>query len=164
MSLFEERKELLLTEMAKLHARHELSKDMGPDFFEPGMMEHLEQYGGEYRPAEGVIVLKTEVKGLRYEDRTPRLDRLAVGDPVRILRDPENRYNPNNFTVENTQGENLGNLPAELCNAMAPPVDAGEAVIADEVVSWVERILERSRYARQGVLFLRLTLRLREHE
>ena len=32
MSLFEERKELLLTEMAKLHARHELSKDMGPDF------------------------------------------------------------------------------------------------------------------------------------
>lgn len=42
MSLFEERKELLLTEMAKLHARHELSKDMGPDFFEPGMMEYPE--------------------------------------------------------------------------------------------------------------------------
>ena len=154
----------LLEELEKLNAKRALADSRPEDWFEPGMMEHLEQYGGEYRPAEGVIVLKTEVKGLRYEDRTPRLDRLAVGDPVRILRDPENRYNPNNFTVENSQGENLGNLPAELCNAMAPPVDAGEAVIADAVVSWVERILERSRYARQGVLFLRLTLRLREHE
>ena len=43
MSIFEERKERLLTEMAKLHGRHELSQEVGPDYFEPGMMEYLEQ-------------------------------------------------------------------------------------------------------------------------
>ena len=48
MSLFEEQKAQLLTEMTKLHTRHELSGKMGPDFFEPGMMEYQAQANFEY--------------------------------------------------------------------------------------------------------------------
>lgn len=150
----------LLEELEKLNAKQELAAARPEDWFEPGMMQNLDQYGGEYREAEGVVILRTEVKGLRYENRTPRLDRLAVGNHVRVLRDPDNRYNPNNFTVENEFGENLGNLPAELCNALAPLTDSGAAELTDVTVSYLEKLLERSRYAKQGVLFLQIEVRL----
>ncbi len=149
-----------LSEIEKLNQKKELAGSLPEDWFEPGMMENLDQYGGEYLAAEGKIILKTIVKGLRYENRTPRLDRLSVGDLVKVLRDPENQYNPNNFTVVNESGESLGNLPAELCNALAPLTDSGAAEISDTRVSYMERILERSRYAEQGVLFLRIEIHL----
>ena len=150
----------LLSELEKLNKKKELGQALPEDWFEPGMMENLDQYEGSYDAKEGRIVLKTEVKGLRYENRTPRLDRLNVGDPVIVLRDPNNQYNPNNFTITNEFGENLGNLPAELCNALAPLVDSGTAEISDAKVSYLEKILERSRYAKQGVLFLQIEIRL----
>ena len=150
----------LMDELEKLNMKKDLATSRPENWFEPGMMENLEQYGGEFRETDGIVVLKTEVKGLRYENRTPRLDRLETGDRVSVLRDPENRYNPNNFTVENARGENLGNLPAELCNALAPLVDSGAAEITDVTVSYLEKILNRSRYAKQGVLFLQIEIRL----
>ena len=156
----EEMLERLLAELEKLEEKREFSSVMPDDWFEPGQMENLDQYAGEYDAAAGRIILKTEVKGLRYENRTPRLDRLAVGDAVRIVRDPENPYNPNNYTVENEFGENLGNLPAEICNAMAPLTDSGFAEITDARVSYLERIRDRSRYAKQGILFLRIEMKL----
>ena len=152
--------EKLLLELEKLEQKRRLGAALPEDWFEPGQMENLEQYAGIFDESEGQIFLKTEVKGLRYEDRTPRRDRLSVGDSVRILRDPENPYNPNNFTVENDFGENLGNLPAELCNALAPLVDAGYAEISEAGISYLERIRDRSRYAKQGILFVHIELRL----
>lgn len=150
----------LLSELEKLNKKKELGQTLPEDWFEPGLMENLDQYEGDYDAAGGRITLKTEVKGLRYENRTPRLDRLAVGDPVRVLRDPNNQYNPNNFTITDEFGENLGNLPAELCNALAPLIDSGTAEIVCARVSYLEKILERSRYAKQGILFLQIELRL----
>ena len=150
----------LICQLEKLNQKKELSNNLPPDWFEPGMMENLDQYYGEYIASEGKIILRTEVKGLRYENRTPRLNRLAVGDPVKVLRDPENQYNPNNFTVVDELGENIGNLPANLCNALAPPIDAGAAEIYNSRISYIEKLLERSRYAQQGVLFLLIEIRI----
>ena len=39
----QEQKENLLREVEKLHQRYELSKTLEPDYFEPGMMEYLDQ-------------------------------------------------------------------------------------------------------------------------
>lgn len=151
----------LLSELEKLNHKKELAQTLPMDWFEPGMMENLDQYEGTYAESGSRVILKTEVKGLRYENRSPRLDRMAVGDPVKVLRDPDNPYNPNNFTIANEFGENLGNLPAELCNALAPLIDSGIAEFIDTRVSYLEKILERSRYAKQGVLFLRIEIALK---
>lgn len=160
MNSFEEQKEILLTEMAKLHARHELSKDMGPDFFEPGMMEYPEQSDGSWDESTGELVLRFESKGTRYDGRTEQIEKVKTGDVIRITRDPENAFNPNNFLLFTEKGKDVGNMPAELCNAVAPLYDAGNLVIENASASFVDPISKRSRHAKQAILFVEMHAKL----
>ena len=160
MNSFEERKEILLTEMAKLHARHELSKDMGPAFFEPGMMEYPEQSDGSWDEATGELILRFESKGTRYDGRTEQIEKVKAGDVIRITRDPENTFNPNNFLLFTEQGKDVGNMPAELCNAIATLYDAGNLVIKSASASFVDPISKRSRHAKQAILFVEMHAKL----
>lgn len=154
-------KQELLTEVNKLAYKLELSSKVPDDYYEPGMMENLDQYYGLYDEESNTIVLKTEVRGLRYEGRTPRLEKLYVGDSVTLVRDEGNIYNSNNFMVNTIDGKSLGNMPAELCNVIAPLYDMGCLIIESSTVSYLERIHDRSRHAKQGVLFIKIALRLR---
>ena len=147
-------KDDLLYVVHQLEEKRELSGKVGPDYYEPGKMEFLDKYLGIYDEQSNTITLRTDVKGLRYEDRTPRLDSLAVGDIIQLVREPDNDYNENNITVLSERGDNLGNLPADLCDVISPLMDLGYAVIKNAHASYIERISERSRYARQGVLFI----------
>ena len=164
MSLFEEQKEQLLTEMAKLHARHELASEMGPDFFEPGMMEYPEQSDGSWDETTGELILRFESKGTRYDGRTEQIEKVKTGDVIRITRDPENAYNPNNFLLFTEKGKDVGNMPAELCNAVAPLYDAGNLVIESASASFVDPISKRSRHAKQAILFVEMHAKLTASE
>ena len=150
----------LLEEIGKLHARLELSKTVTPDYFEPGMMEHLDQYEGLYDPRTGAICMRFEARGTRYEGRTESIERVKPGDPIQVVRQKDNPHNANNFTLLTGKGNNVGNMPAELCNAMAPLVDAGMLVLGTAKVSYVEPLSQRSRYAKQAVLFVELKMQL----
>ena len=150
-----EAKQDLLEYVKSLNYKFELSKTVEADYFEPGMMENLEQYRGEYDAASNTLVLRVETKGLRYDNRTQNLERLSVGDAVEILRDNANSFNSNNFTVKN-KNVSLGNLPSELCNVFAPLYDRGYAIITSSNVTYIERLRDRSRYAKQGVLFIEI--------
>ena len=161
MSLFEEQREQLLTEMEKLHARHELSGKMGPDFFEPGMMEYPAQSDGSWDKTTGELVLRFESKGTRYDGRTEQIEKVKKGDVIRITRDPENAFNPNNFLLFTEKGKDVGNMPAELCNAVAPLYDAGNLVIESAFVSFVDPISKRSRHAKQAILFVEMHAKLK---
>lgn len=154
-------KQDLIIEINKLAHKFELSSVIPDDYFEPGMMENLDQYYGSYDETTQTIILKTEVKGIRYEGRTPRLEKISVGDPVVVAREESNIYNPNNFMVNTTDGKSLGNMAAELCDVIAPLYDAGYLTIDSSTASYLERIQDRSRYAKQGVLFIKLILHLR---
>ena len=160
MSIFEERKERLLTEMAKLHGRHELSQEVGPDYFEPGMMEYLEQSDGDWDEDTGRLMLRFESRGTRYDGRTEQIEKVKIGDVIRITRDPGNEYNPNNFLLLTEKGKDVGNMPAELCNAVAPLYDEGSLVIESAKVSFVDPISKRSRHAKQAVLFVEMQAKL----
>ena len=151
-----EQKEKLLFEIEKLHRRYELSGMVTPDYFEPGMMEYLDQSEGLYEPETGKILLRFEVKGTRYEGRTEYIETMKCGDKITVLRDKENVYNANNFTLLNKKGQNVGNMPAELCNAIAPLYDNGELIVNEVFASFVEPITKRSRYAKQAVLFVEI--------
>ena len=164
MGTYLEQKSSLLREAEKLHQRLELSKTVGPDWYEPGMMEFLDQSEGLWDEGAGRLLLRFESRGTRYDGRTELIERLSVGDPVTVKRDPANPYNPNNFMLETENGEDAGNVPAELCNALAPLFDAGCLSFERASVSYVEPISRRSRYARQGVLFVELLCAIHDNE
>ena len=94
-----EKKRTLITELQKLHNKLELSTQVGPDYFEPGMMEYLNQFEGDYNPETGKILMRFETKGTRYDGRTERIEKIHAGDVVKIIREPENQYNANNLTI-----------------------------------------------------------------
>ena len=150
----------LLEFVSFLNQKFELSKTVEPDYFEPGMMENLDQYKGEYDESNNMITLRVDAKGLRYDNRTQNVERLSVGEPVDIVRESGNLYNSNNFMIKN-KNYSLGNLPAELCNALAPLYDSGYATVLSAEVSYIEKLRDRSRYAKQGILFVELHIKLR---
>lgn len=156
----QEQKENLLLEIGRLHQRYELSKTVDEDYFEPGMMEYLEQSEGFFDSQTGEILLSFEVKGTRYEGRTEQIEKVKCGDPVQVIRDRENPYNSNNFVILTGKGKNLGNMPAQLCNAIAPLYDSGNLTFFGSEVSFVEPISKRSRHAKQAVMFVKLKMKL----
>ena len=153
-------KEALLNQLEILHKRKMLSETVGADYFEPGMMEYLEQSEGLYSEEDGSILLRFESRGVRYEGRTERIEKVSVGDVIRLQRDAENPFNANNFLLLTEKGKDVGNMPAELCNVIAPLYDAGYLQFLRASVSYVEPISKRSRHAKQAVLFVELHAQL----
>ena len=152
--------ERLLEEVQKLHHRQELSKTVTEDYFEPGMMEYLDQSDGTYDPDTGKLVLRFESMGTRYDGRTELIEAVQIGEKVSIVRDRVNTYNSNNFTMVIGKDKNIGNVPAALCNAIAPLYDKGLLVIEDAEVSFVEPISVKRKKAKRAVLFVKMTGRL----
>lgn len=150
----------LLSVVARYAEKFELSKTVGPDYYEPGMMENLAQYKGIYDEQAKRITICCESKGLRYDNRTANLERVSVGDVVNVVRNPSNVSSSNAFAINSATGASLGFLPAELCDALAPLYDSGYAEVVSATVAYVEKIGQRSRYAKQGVLFVELIVRL----
>ena len=99
MLTMQEHKENLIREIYALHARYELSKTVTPEYFEPGMMEYLDQSEGIYTPQTGEILIRFEAKGTRYDGRTEQIENVCLGDSLQIVREQENPFNPNNFTI-----------------------------------------------------------------
>ena len=156
----DDRLNLLINELNKLHHRLELSQTVTPEYFEPGMMEYLDKSDGTYDPQTGEIMIRFEAKGTRYDGRTEIIEKMKSGDTITVLRDRENPYNSNNFTMVNEKGSNVGNMPMELCNAIAPLYDSGELVFENAFASFVDPITQRSRHAKQAMLFVELHCRL----
>lgn len=158
-----EMKDNLLEALAKLHARNELSKKVGPSYFEPGMMEYLDKSEGLYDDASGDIILRFESRGTRYDGRTEQIEKVKCGDLIQVVREKENPFNANNFMLLTRKGQNVGNMPAELCNVIAPLFDEGSLVFEEASVSFVEPISKRSRHAKQAILFVELKARIVEN-
>lgn len=149
-----------LKEIEKLHNRNILSQEIGEDYFEPGMMEYLEQSDGIYEEVTGRVVIKFEAKGTRYDGRTEQIEKVKQGDEIQVLREECNPFNSNNYMLLTKKGKNVGNMPAELCNVIAPLHDGGNLIFEHAKVSFVEPISKRSRYAKQAILFVELVCTL----
>ena len=157
---FNEQVSILVQEVGKLRQRHALSGKVGKDYFEPGLMEYLDKSDGVYNELTGELMIRFESKGTRYNDRTEQIEKVQPGDTVLIQRDAANPYNSNNFLLLTSSGKDIGNMPMELCNAIAPLYDVGKLVFEAASVSFVEPISKRSRYAKQAILFVELRARL----
>lgn len=72
----------------------------------------------------------TRVVGLRYGERCRELAALKPGMPVYLVREPENRCDPNAVAVFAPWGRHLGYLRAPLAAALSARCAAGEAFAA----------------------------------
>lgn len=125
-----------------------------------GMPEYQKMSDGWYDPTNRTATLCCEVKGTRYEGRTFAIEYMKAGDTVHLRRDEKNLYNSNNFMIVNQTGTNLGTLPAEVCDAVAPLYDGELLQVIEAQISYVEHITERSRYAKQAILFVEIKMKL----
>ena len=157
-----EQKESLMSEVEKLHKRHELSETVSSDYYDPGMMEYLDKSDGRFDETNGELVLHFESRGTRYDGRTEQIEKVKLGDEVCVTRDEENKFNHNNFLLLTEKGRDIGCMPAELCNVIAPLYDEGILKFEGAKVSFVEPISKRSRHAKQAVLFVEMRARLHE--
>lgn len=77
-------------------------------------------------------VIYVKVAGVSFEGRQAYLAALLGDEPVRIVPEPENQYDPNALAVHiaiNGSVCHCGFIPKELASEIAPLLD-GEAVMA----------------------------------
>ena len=119
----------------------------------------VQRYLNVKRLGNRIYVERNELERVLKE----QIEKVKYGDIVQIVRDCENPYNSNNFIILTEKGKNLGNMPAHLCNVIAPLYDSGNLVFIRSAVSFVEPISKRSRHAKQAVLFVELRMNFRKN-
>ncbi len=62
----------------------------------------------------------------RHHAEAIESDAVAPGRPLELRRDPENTHDPNAIAVHSGDGEQVGWVPRELAEELAPKLDAGE--------------------------------------
>ncbi|MCX8018561.1 MAG: HIRAN domain-containing protein [Rhodocyclaceae bacterium] len=79
--------------------------------------------------AQGVKVLvqSSPLAGFQYYAGEMRWEELKVGDPLALVREPDNRFDPRAVRVE-WRGVKLGYLPRAENEAVAQALDQGLAV------------------------------------
>lgn len=116
--------------------------------------------GFSFNERTNLAEISIEVVGTQYEGRSGRIENISVGDSVNLVREPENKYNTNNISVQNTVGQSLGNLPADLANVLSPLLDGAEAKIKQAKVSFVEPLSKRSARAKKAILYVSFLVEL----
>ena len=71
-----------------------------------------------------------EVAGVMYVDNISGLLReMKKGDPVRLVREPDNQYDKYAIRIENMAGNKMGYMPRSLNHIPARLMDAGKMII-----------------------------------
>ena len=74
-----------------------------------------------------VLVQDSPLAGFQYYAGAVRWDEMRVGDPLRLIREPENPHDANAVMVE-WMGEKLGYLPRAENGSVAAEMDRGARV------------------------------------
>lgn len=69
-------------------------------------------------------------------EQLPRAS-LQAGAPLRLVREPQRRYDPASVAVLTSQGSRLGYLPADQSRMLAPLLDAGLAARGEVIAAGV---------------------------
>lgn len=100
------------------------------------LFDHAEEIlaRGEYAGIGDAARFHTKLAGVTFEGRQEVVARLEAGVPLRIERQPDNRYDPNACAVYDPLGDQVGFFNRRLAGALAPVIDAGveyDAEVAD---------------------------------
>lgn len=73
----------------------------------------------------GTGTIASPLRGMNYGDRHFTAAGLTTGDPVVLIRDPTNAYDPNAIEVQTVDGYELGYIAREVARSLAPLMDEG---------------------------------------
>jgi HIRAN domain-containing protein len=79
--------------------------------------------------SRGLHVAGVAGAGRHHADAIASSDAAAPGRPLELRRDPDNEHDPNAIAVH-AGGEQVGWVPRELAEELAPQLDAGETYSA----------------------------------
>ena len=83
-------------------------------------------------PIEELLPLQADVAGISFLNRRFIAQRIGVGDSVELRRDYENPVDTNAITLIHDFGQ-VGFIPSELAQRLAPEIDAGALISATAV-------------------------------
>jgi hypothetical protein len=136
---------ILPPEMAQLAKQRRLAQDMIKKI---QRQEERDREKAEVERNKPVLRLDIPVVGVPYENRYQIIRRYAEpNDPVFLVREPTNAYDPNAVMVLLEQGYMIGYVPREVAEVLAPQLDAGHKQKA-----WIKKIIEGSRYPTPYIL------------
>jgi single-stranded-DNA-specific exonuclease len=79
----------------------------------------------EYSGIADAPSFHTKLAGVTFEGRQDVLGRLSSGAPLRLVRQPDNEYDPNACALMDSHGDQVGFFNRRLAAALAPTIDAG---------------------------------------
>jgi single-stranded-DNA-specific exonuclease len=80
---------------------------------------------GEYEGIADADSFHTKLAGVSFEGRQDVVVGLVPGDPLRLVRQPDNGFDPNAIAVLAPAGEQVGFLNRRLASVLAPILDGG---------------------------------------
>ena len=81
------------------------------------------------RGLEEILPLTVDVRGIVYGNRRLNAHRVRIGEAAQLIREYDNLVDQNAIRVSVNSGE-LGYLPRDVAQLLAPELDSGEAIIA----------------------------------
>ncbi|MHB1341706.1 MAG: single-stranded-DNA-specific exonuclease RecJ [Coriobacteriia bacterium] len=91
------------------------------------LFEHADEIiaRSEYAGIGEANAFHTKLAGVTFEGRQELLAQLEPGTPLRLVRQPENEYDPAACALHNPRGAQVGFFNRRLAAVLAPYVDAG---------------------------------------
>jgi len=84
---------------------------------------------GEYEGIADAESFHTKLAGVSFEGRPDVVARLEPAAPLRLVRQPDNEYDPNAIAILDTAGDQVGFFNRRLAAALAPEIDRGAAYV-----------------------------------
>lgn len=79
----------------------------------------------EYAGIEEAPSFHTKLAGVTFEGRQDVLTRLSTGSTLRVVRQPDNQFDPNACALFDPHGDQVGFLNRRLAAVLAPAIDSG---------------------------------------
>lgn len=96
-----------------------------------------------------------ELVGTEFEGRNERIEKVNVGDKVKLIREPLNQYDKNAIDVRNEEGS-LGHIPAYISKKLARLIDNNQ-LAKTAVIESVTPLSKRSKNCKKALISITLT-------
>lgn len=154
-----EKKNKLMAVINNIQARNAAMLPADEYEFVPGKFDGGEEEAAVFDSVSETLVIKTEVLGTQYDNRSDRIEDVRTGDDldVKVVFEPDNPFNASNFMVINKKGESLGCVSAEIADVCIPLLAQQYLSVKTVKVSFVEPISQRSARANKAILYVEIT-------
>ncbi len=118
----------------------------------------------EYKKGDRWVKIGIEVMGTQFNDRSTLIENVKEGDPLQILRDPDNFFDRFTLSVCDHSGQELGTMWMNLADVLSPVLDEGFAQIIESHATEVVPLSIREDGAVKPILKMEMTIFLTQED